>query len=97
MRRQLRHLVDSGERPNITVRVVPLRVGQYAGQRGPFVCLDFAEEPSLVYIENHHFGMFLDEKDDIAAYRLALGNILNQALEPAESAELITNLAGEHE
>lgn len=97
MRRQLRHLVDAADRPNVTVRVVPLQSGQYAGLQGPFACLDFAEEPSLVYIENHHFGMFLDEKEDIAAYRVALGNILNDALEPAESAELIARLAEEHE
>lgn len=97
MRRQLRHLVDSAERPNVTVRVVPLQAGQYAGLQGPFACLDFADEPSLVYIENHHLGMFLDEKEDIAAYRVALGNILNSALEPADSAELIARLANEHE
>jgi transcriptional regulator with XRE-family HTH domain len=97
MRRQLRHLVDSADRPNVTIRVVPLQAGPHAGLQGPFACLDFAEEPSLVYIENHHFGMFLDEKEDIAAYRVALGNILNEALEPAESAELIAKLADEHE
>jgi transcriptional regulator with XRE-family HTH domain len=97
MRRQLRHLVDAADRPNITIRVVPLQVGQYAGLQGPFACLDFEDEPSLVYMENHHFGMFLDEKEDIAAYRLALGNILNEALETAESAQLIANLAEEHE
>lgn len=97
MRRQLRHLVDTADRPNVTVRVVPLQAGPHAGLQGPFACLDFAEEPSLVYIENHHFGMFMDEKEDIAAYRVALSNILNEALEPAESAELITRLAGEHE
>jgi transcriptional regulator with XRE-family HTH domain len=96
MRRQLRHLVDTSERPNITIRVVPLQAGQYAGLQGPFACLDFDDEPSLVYIENHHFGMFLDEKEDAAAYRVALGNILNEALEPAESATLIANLAEEH-
>jgi len=96
MRRQLRHLVDSADRPNVTVRVVPLQRGPHAGLQGPFAILEFEDEPSLVYIENHHFGMFLDEKEDIAAYRLALGNILNEALDPAESAELIANLADEH-
>lgn len=96
MRRQLRHLVDASDRPNITIRVAPLQAGQYAGLQGPFAILEFEDEPSLVFIENHHFGMFLDEKEDIAAYRVALGNILNEALEPAKSAELIANLAEEH-
>lgn len=96
MRRQLRHLVDTSERPNITIRVVPLQAGQYAGLRGSFAVLEFEDEPSLVYTENQVTSMFLDEKEDIAAYRVALGNILHEALEPAESAELIANLAEEH-
>jgi transcriptional regulator with XRE-family HTH domain len=96
MRRQLRHLVDSADRPNITVRVVPLRVGQYAGLRGPFAILEFEDEPSLVYFANQGTSMFLDEKDDVAAYRVSLGNILNEALETAESVELIAGLAEEH-
>jgi transcriptional regulator with XRE-family HTH domain len=97
MRRQLRQLVSAAERPNITLRVVPLRAGPHAGLQGSFAALDFAEEPSLVYIENQTTCMFLDEKQDIAAYRVALGNILSVALEPAESVELISTLAGEHE
>ena len=96
MRRQLRHLADSAERPNITVRVVPLQVGQYAGLRGPFAILEFEDEPSLVYFANQGTSMFLDEKEDVAAYRVALGNILNEALEPAESVALIASLAAEH-
>src|SRR6185369_5499244 len=51
MRRQLRHLVDSAERPNVTIRVVPMRVGLHAGLQGAFSCLDFVAEPSLVYLE----------------------------------------------
>lgn len=97
MRRQLRHLVDTADRPNVTVRVVPLQRGPHAGLQGPFAILEFDEEPSLVYTENQVTSMFLDEKEDIAAYRLALGNILNEALDPAESAELIARLADEHE
>lgn len=97
MRRQLRQLAETAERPNITVRVVPLQAGPHAGLRGAFAILEFAEEPSLAFIENHHVDMFLGEKEDVAAYRVALGNILNEALQPAESVELISKIAGEHE
>jgi transcriptional regulator with XRE-family HTH domain len=96
MRRQLRHLVDSAERANVTVRVVPLRSGAHAGLQGSFATLDFVDEPSLVYFANHATSMFLDEKEDVAAYRLALGNILNVALSPAESVEMISATVGEH-
>ena len=92
MRRQLRHLEDSADRPNITLRIVPARVGAHAGLRGPFVLMDFCDEPSIVHIENHATSLFLEEKEDLAAYRLALGNILGEALNAAESAELISSL-----
>lgn len=97
MRRQLRQLVDSAERSNVTIRVVPLQVGAHAGQRGAFALMDFTEEPSLVYIENQTTCMFLDEQKDVAAYRVALSNILHAALKPAESVELISTLAAGHD
>jgi transcriptional regulator with XRE-family HTH domain len=96
MRRQLRHLVDSGERVNVTIRVVPLQAGPHSGLRGSFATMDFEDEPSLAYFENQSTSMFLDEKEDLAAYRVALGNILNEALEPVESAQLIASLADEY-
>lgn len=97
MRRQLRQLVDAADRPNVTLRVVPLRAGPHVGLRGAFAVMDFAEEPSLAYFENHATSMFLDEKVEVTSYRAALGNILNVAVQPGESAELISALAGEHD
>jgi transcriptional regulator with XRE-family HTH domain len=94
MRRQLRQLGDSAERPNITVRIVPGNVGAHAGLRGPFMLLDFAEEPSLVHVENQGTGLFLEEKENVRDYRQALRNTLEVALDPAESVELIFSLAG---
>ncbi|BCJ59058.1 hypothetical protein C1I93_08075 [Micromonospora endophytica] len=40
MARQLRHLVDAAERPNVTLRVVPLTVGAHTGLDGSFALLD---------------------------------------------------------
>jgi transcriptional regulator with XRE-family HTH domain len=93
MRRQLHHLLGVVEQPHVTLRVVPTAAGAHAGLRGPFMILEFAEEPALVYLENHGTEMFLEEEADLAAYRVALGNILQAALAPAATAELITQLA----
>jgi len=95
MHRQLHHLLGVAEQPHVTVRVVPLAAGAHAGLRGPFVILEFADDPALVFIENHGTGLFLEEETDLAAYRLALGNILHKALAPAATAELITQVAAE--
>ncbi|MGH3564711.1 MAG: helix-turn-helix domain-containing protein [Pseudonocardia sp.] len=95
MHRQLHHLLGATERPHVTLRVVPLTSGAHAGLRGPFAILEFAEEPALVYLENHGTEMFLEEETDLAAYRLALGTILQVALAPAATTELIAQIAAE--
>jgi transcriptional regulator with XRE-family HTH domain len=92
-RRQLRRLVDEADRPNVTVRVIPRASGAHAGLRGPFVTMDFPHEPSVIYVENHGLGLFLEEKEDLEAYRLNFSNILGPALSPAKSVELISALA----
>jgi uncharacterized protein DUF5753 len=79
----------------VTLRVVPLAAGAYSGLQGPFVILEFTEEPALVFIENHATGLFWEEEADLAAYRLALGNILHAALASAATTELLTQIATE--
>ncbi len=95
IRRQLQHLVSVAERPNVILRVVPLAAGAYAGLQGPFVILEFDGEATLVFVENQRTGLFLEEAADLAAYRLALGNILNAALAPPATVELLAALAAE--
>ncbi|QIZ38950.1 helix-turn-helix transcriptional regulator [Saccharopolyspora sp. ASAGF58] len=95
MHRQLLHLGTFAERPNITLRVVQSSAGAYVGARGSFMILEFDGEPDLVHVENQSTGMFLEEDADLASYRLALSNILSAALKPAESADLVRQIAAE--
>jgi transcriptional regulator with XRE-family HTH domain len=95
LHRQLQHLVSVAERPNVTLRVVPLAAGAHAGLSGPFVILEFNGEASLVFVENHRTGLFLEDTADLAGYRLALGNILNAALAPPATVDLLAALVAE--
>ncbi|MGH3624279.1 MAG: helix-turn-helix domain-containing protein [Sciscionella sp.] len=95
MARQLRHLADDAQRSNVTLRVVPLSVGAHVGLQGSFTILEFAEEPDLVFIENHATGLFLEEEADLASYRLALRNILNASLAPNATLDLIAAILAE--
>lgn len=97
MRRQLRHLAEDAERPNVTILVVPWQVGAHAGQRGAFGVMDFADEPSVVYLENQTACLFLDDPGQVATHRAALGNIVQVALNPAESVDLLASIAAEHD
>lgn len=93
MQRQLLHLVALCGRPNLTLRVVQSSVGAYVGLRGPFMILEFHEEPDLAYEESHGTELFLEEDADIAAYRLALNKIVGAAESPSDSLDFIRQVA----
>jgi transcriptional regulator with XRE-family HTH domain len=95
MKRQLRNLLVNAERPNVDIRVLPIKAGSHAGLRGPFMILDFESEPGLVFVENHETGIFLDDEADLAGYRLAMRNILNLALAADATNEMIFSVTAE--
>ncbi|HEY0640437.1 MAG TPA: helix-turn-helix transcriptional regulator [Pseudonocardiaceae bacterium] len=71
-RRQLRHLKDIADAPNVTLRVVPFEVGMYPRLRVPYVLFEFpdAEDEDVLYLENP-LGEYLvrenspEEKDKV--------------------------------
>jgi transcriptional regulator with XRE-family HTH domain len=95
LRRQLRQLLTVAERPNVTVCVVPIPRGAHVGFRGMFMILEFAEEPDVVHVENQVSGLFLEGEPTLAGYRLAMRNLLDVALRPEASAELIAAIDAE--
>ncbi|MGW3472672.1 helix-turn-helix domain-containing protein [Saccharopolyspora sp. NPDC000995] len=92
MAEQLRHLVKVAEQPNVSVRVVPQRVGWHPGSPGPFVFYEFNDTPPVVHFEHHSSGAFNQDEDDIGAYRKAIGEMNRIALDQAEAIELITRI-----
>jgi transcriptional regulator with XRE-family HTH domain len=95
MHGQLQHLMNVARRPRIEVRVVPFSVGAHAGLDGPFLILEFADQPTLVHQEIRGTGGFLEESRHLARARLdwrVLGSI---ALSPEDSERLIAEIAGE--
>jgi len=94
MRKQLLHLVEVAERPNITVQVLPFSTGLHAGTGGPFVLLDFPDpiDRPIVYLETRHQGLYLETPKQIADYRDVLSHLQGTALSPAESAAHLDRL-----
>lgn len=94
MRAQLLHIVDLAEtRPNLTIQVVPFSAGLYAGQSGTFVIMDFDpsdDDPGLVHIEpGFTRSQYMEERSDIYLYSRLFQHILDQALSPAASLDLL--------
>jgi transcriptional regulator with XRE-family HTH domain len=93
MARQVRRIIDEAERPHVSVRLIPTNVAAHPGLRGSFVVLEFADEPTVVFIEGRMSGMFPENPDEIEAYRLAAERLTNMALERRESLRLLHSIA----
>jgi len=89
MAEQLRFLVKVSALPNVDLRVLPLDIGWNPSLEGPFVLLEFERATPIVHLENRRSAMFLHEKEDVDAYRLAVDSVLAAAMSPEESSEVI--------
>jgi transcriptional regulator with XRE-family HTH domain len=95
MAAQLRHLLRMAERPNVSIRVLPLALGAHAGLRGPFVLLRFAAEndPDIVYIENRRGDSIFENDAVVTNNHGAIFHELEQLAAPANELELYVDRA----
>ena len=101
MREQLQHLIEMSERPNVSLRVLPL-VGSHPIGTGAFVLMHFAPVPGLsqstdvIYIEQlGKTALYVEDEDEVFDYRLALTRITDRSLSPDETRNLIAKVARE--
>lgn len=87
--RQLRHLADAAERPNITIQVIPTEAALHSGLNGPFVILGYDDDPSLVLLENKITSLFLDEDEQIDVFEETWAELAALAFDITETAEFL--------
>jgi transcriptional regulator with XRE-family HTH domain len=97
MAAELRAVLEAARRPTVTVQIVPLAVGPHPGLEGPFMIMEFANDPTLVYLENRAVSIFLEDEPHIEVYRLAWQAILAKALTPKRSLEVIATAQARHD
>lgn len=77
---QIRHLI-AVQRPSLRIQVLPDAAGPHAGMDGSFVILDFAEDPSVVYVEQAGGnGLLIEEPEQITTYESVLDRVQTSAL-----------------
>jgi transcriptional regulator with XRE-family HTH domain len=94
MRRQLGHLMDLADRPNLSLQVVPLTAGGNAAARGGFTVLRFSEPdlPDVVYLEQLTSALYLDKRDTVDHYMAVLERLCVEALPADGSLKMISDL-----
>ena len=97
MRRQLSHLLEMMERPNVTVQLLPFESGAQAADAGAFTILRFAELelPDVVYLEHLSGALYLDKHDDVDVYQQVIERISVNALTPMLTADALAKLIEE--
>ncbi len=91
--RQLKHLIELSELPNITIQVVPFEVGPHPGLVGSFTVMTFpsADDPDVAYIEAAS-GDMLVESEDVRAYHDVFDHLRAIALSPADTRDKISGM-----
>jgi hypothetical protein len=94
MQGQLKHLLEVGQRPNITIQVMPLRRGTHTADGGAFSMLRFADPdiPDIVYVEQLVSALYMDKPEHVERYRQAMERLTVAALSPADTTDFFAKL-----
>lgn len=94
LRRQMEHLLQLTELPNVTLQVVPFYAGPHAAAGGPFTILRFPgpDLPDVVYLEQLNSALYLDQPEDVIDYVTVMDNLCVQAETGAASRGIIRAL-----
>jgi hypothetical protein len=90
---QAGHLAEMAQRPNVVIQVIPADVGAHAGLLGAFVIADFANAPSIVFLETSLTGMIVERPQDVAAVTLRYDALKSEALPRTASQKLLKEVA----
>jgi len=87
MRDQLAHLITMSHRPNVTIQVLPFKVGGHAAAGGPFSVLHFGEGalPDIVFLEQLSTAQYLEKPDMVGKYQAVMERLRLEAATPEDS------------
>lgn len=89
MTEQYQHLLELGDLPNVSLRLLPISIGRHDAIAGRFVLLDFAEASSIAYVEMRHGAVYLQESRVVDGYAKTVEQLRDVALSAAATAEAI--------
>jgi transcriptional regulator with XRE-family HTH domain len=91
MRAQISRLIEACDMPQIRLQVLPFSLGPHPAMYGPFHIFRFAqpELPDVAYVESLVGAIYLDERNDVSAFREALDRMSAQAPQATRTQEFL--------
>ncbi|MEV1081114.1 helix-turn-helix transcriptional regulator [Streptomyces sp. NPDC050211] len=94
-REQLEYLVEAGERPNITLQVLPQSSGLHGLVGTDVMFLRLQDGRTVAYTETAYHGELVQESRDVDRLQRAYDSMRDLALSPAESLKFILQMLEE--
>lgn len=98
MRRQLQHVAEVSEMPNVTVEVVPFSAGLFSGLQSQFLMYEFpdAADDDVLYLEDQRGNLLIrDDQDEVLSFREKFEQLRGGSLGPNGSIEFIRSVVEE--
>ena len=97
MRAQLEALIEATKRPHVQLQVMPFRTGGHAAAGGPFAILRFPDRelPDVVYVEQLTSAIYLDKREDVDHYAIAMERVCVDAEPPNQTAAILEKILQE--
>jgi transcriptional regulator with XRE-family HTH domain len=97
MGRQLQHLANVAELPNVTIQVVPFTAGLHPWMKGPFEVVQFDDTPDedIVFLEGPRGDFISDDPGESRGYLEAFERIMAAALGPSDSVRRLRRATDE--
>lgn len=92
MARQVRHVAESAERPNVIVRVIPCSIPAHPALGGGFAVLEFADEPSVIHFDGLASSLFPEHPEEVETYKLAVERLMDLTLDEPASREVLSTV-----
>ncbi|MFF5180468.1 helix-turn-helix domain-containing protein [Micromonospora sp. NPDC000316] len=94
MRGQIEALIEATRSPHIRLQVIPFAAGGHAAAGGAFTILRFGDQelPDIVYIEQLTSAIYLDKRDDLDYYAVAMERLCVEAEPPERTPEILDRL-----
>jgi transcriptional regulator with XRE-family HTH domain len=93
-RAQLEHLLEISQRPNVSIRIMPLEVGLHPGVLGMFEVFQFSDDidRDVVHLEARAVDRYLEEQASVLDHLRLFDALSHRALDNAGSRDLLSRL-----
>jgi transcriptional regulator with XRE-family HTH domain len=97
MKAQIEALIQASKQPNVRLQIIPFHAGGHAAAGGPFAILRFPEPelPDVVYVEQLTSAIYLDKREDVDHYAIAMERVCIDADPPNHTPEILEKLLHE--